>query len=181
MQIDIIDTVLPNYRYGESVVSNSGYKVKENITARRVDTSSNGQVNDTFDQANMDIMPAVSARVGVYKKLSGSFQLLQKWQGLVLSIDEDKEEFDAEIADKTDPANPLEKVTISFDELSISDLSILREGAVFYWTIGYGVDSSGTKEKKSLLRISRLKGFSTSDIAKSESKADKLLELFGVN
>ncbi|MBL4783267.1 MAG: hypothetical protein JKX92_13580 [Porticoccaceae bacterium] len=172
------NTKVPSFRFGESIADDSSYRIKERITPIAVGTSSNGALEDPL-AVPRQIMPAVRRKVGLSSQLSGSFQLLQKWQGTVLSVDGDGEEFRAEITDKTTPSNPLEWVTISFDDLSFSDLPLLRKGAIFYWTIGYGIDKSGTKEKKSLLKFSRLKGFSKGDVEKAKAKAGQLLELFG--
>lgn len=82
-------------------------------------------------------------------------QVLQKWVGNVIDIDEENAEFRALIKDVTNPETDDEYVTISYDEISTYDLTALRNGAIFYWTIGYKLNGE-TKSKFSEINFQRL-------------------------
>lgn len=105
---------------------------------------------------------------------------LQKWEGYILSVDDENYEFRAVIADKTNSSFADEEVTISQDDLSLSDLKYLKPGAVFYWSIGYAYKGA-TKRKYSDIHFSRLKGFSKKASDNAKKEAEELMELFSAN
>lgn len=72
----------------------------------------------------------------------GVFNKLELREGLVLAVDEDS--FRARLVDPEDEA-PDEEIDIFADQVSPSDLELLRPGALFFWAIGY-VTRNGTRE-----------------------------------
>jgi hypothetical protein len=74
------------------------------------------------------------------------FQKLQEYEGAVISIR--ASDFVARLVDLTDIGAQRLEVIFSIDEVSPSDLPLLREGAVFYWIIGFR-DYLNGKEKPS--------------------------------
>ena len=64
--------------------------------------------------------------------------------------------FEMSLANKyTAGINP-EEAEILKSEISDEDLSYIELGAVFYWNIGYHVDSSGQRRRASVIRFRRL-------------------------
>lgn len=110
------------------------------------------------------------------RNLKARFEVLQKWVGKVVDINSDEEEFTAEIVDKTDLNNPEELVVLNFEEVSPADSFLLSKGAIFSWTIGYEYRGT-TKNKSSIIRFSRLKGFSEQSKKKAEIDTKSFLEL----
>ena len=88
--------------------------------------------------------------------IKGDFRLLQIWEGRVLSIGTVRNEFIAHISDKTNKELPDEQVTLSIDEISRNDLVLLKEGAVFYWSIGYADYPGRPRTRESRIRFRRL-------------------------
>ena len=142
------------------------------VEKREVNDSTISQYQDFEIDADDFI---VKKPVG-YTIQSKNPQLLQKWEGVILKIDPDLGEFRALLIDKTCAESPDEEVTLNFDEVSESDFGLLREGAVFYWSIGYTYKGA-TKSKESALHFSRLKGFSKNSIKESKEYGLYLEEL----
>lgn len=107
------------------------------------------------------------------------FELLQQWEGTVLSVRED--EFDAELSDRTGRATDLEIATFPLEEVSESDRDLVVSGAVFYWSIGFEVARSGQKRRVSLIRFRRLPTWTVTELAVIEREASELRHLLGLD
>jgi hypothetical protein len=84
-----------------------------------------------------------------------SFIEIKKWEGKIISIDLEKELFQAEIRDAKTPEIE-EETYFSFDDIDENDRHLISEGAIFYWSIGYKRTNSGGREKVSILLLRRL-------------------------
>ena len=103
---------------------------------------------------------------------------LQKWEGIVLK--RGKETLFARLADRS-AVGPDEEAEILLDEISADDLPLVTPGAVFYWSIGYHVDTSGQKRRVSVIRFRRLPAWSEKELQQAGQDADRLRDLFGWN
>jgi hypothetical protein len=103
---------------------------------------------------------------------------LQEWEGHV--IDVSKNGFSARLVDLTHQADiATEEADFDLDEVSDSDLNLLREGAVFRWTIGYETAPSGSKKRVSQLVFRRLPKWTSKEIAQADRDAETLMK--GIN
>lgn len=109
-------------------------------------------------------------------KKSVAFNSLFKREGIVLSISE--KHFTAKLVDLEHKA-PNEIADFPFDEISDDDKSLLKEGSVFYWNIGFKLLPTGQKERSSLIRFRRLPAWSRREIESAHKKAEELASLFG--
>lgn len=105
-----------------------------------------------------------------------SFQLLQQWEGRVEEINSDT--FVAIISDKTNVDNSDEEVEIFFSEIEREDLSFVRPGALFYWSVGYEDGRGVPRQRVSRICFRRLPGLTTRDIERAENYAKKLGDIF---
>ena len=112
------------------------------------------------------------------KKIEGTFRLLQMWEGRVLFIDNDRQEFTAIIIDKTNLDLADEKVYLSIEEIPRNDLSLLKEGAVFYWSIGYADYPGRPRTRESRIRFRRLPKWSSQELNKARETGASLAKLF---
>jgi hypothetical protein len=80
-------------------------------------------------------------------------KILQRWCGWVERVEGDR--FRAVVEDETTPSNPREAVQFDVRDVSEYDRSLLAEGAVFYWSIGYRDSVAGQRERFSTLRFAR--------------------------
>jgi hypothetical protein len=104
------------------------------------------------------------------------FTSLQKWEGVVVNVHDNS--FEARLIDLT--ANtPEETAEIPLEEVSEDDFSLIEEGAVFYWNIGYRKMISGQRERVTFIRFRRLPLWQKGEVDAARQKADKLQELFG--
>lgn len=111
------------------------------------------------------------------KKVEGIdiFESLNKWEGFVTEVKEDY--FCARIKDLTNDRSLEEYVEFSFSEVNEDDIKLINEGAIFYWTIGYHVSSSGQKTRSSLIRFRRLPAWSKNAIDQREKKVNQILRI----
>ncbi len=115
------------------------------------------------------------------KNLEGHFRLLQMWEGRVIFVDNEKHEFSAIITDKTYPENAEEQVVLSIEEISQDDRSLLREGAVFYWSIGYADYPGRPRTRESRIRFRRLPHWSSKELNRAKKIGARLAELFSTD
>jgi hypothetical protein len=165
----------------KSIGAVTDYSVKEKKESIFFDELSTSHV-DLNDETSSRFKPSYFKNP-VYKNNQHQYlmaadktDLKQKWEGYVLSIDEEKEQFTAVISDKSNKDFPDEEVVLSIEELSTSDLIFLKSGAVFYWSIGYAYKGA-SKIKFSAIRFSRLKGYSKESLKVARSKAEEMMEL----
>lgn len=105
--------------------------------------------------------------VGDTQKYSGK---TQRWEGYVTAIHEDY--FQARIEDLTNPGT-YEIIKFDLDEISPEDESLLKLGAVFYFSIGY-VLNNGQREKTSLLRFKRIAEWTEEEFNRAVDRGQKL-------
>jgi hypothetical protein len=92
-------------------------------------------------------------RLPILRQSDWKARVLQRWTGRVEFVG--AETFTAVITDTLDSTKPLEEVELSTGEVSPSDLPLLTEGSLFYWTIGYRDSPGGQRGRISELRFAR--------------------------
>lgn len=99
---------------------------------------------------------------------------LQEWEGHVIDISE--RGFTARLVDMTrEERVASEEADFDFDDVSDPDRGLLREGAVFRWTIGYETAPGGSKKRVSQLVFRRLPKWTKTEIAQADRNASNLL------
>lgn len=73
------------------------------------------------------------------------FHLLQKFQGQITQ--KLGQEFKARLYDLSGDDSACEFAMFSLDEIDKSDIKLLREGAIFYWYIGYSSGRQGRRRQ----------------------------------
>ncbi len=106
---------------------------------------------------------------------SASFTPLQRWEGAVLEVRD--EVFIARLVDLSGK-EPEAEAEIYLEELSPEGRELLREGAVFYWNIGFR-DERGQRERVSSIRFRRLPAFSSRDISRARLEAERASKSLG--
>lgn len=109
-------------------------------------------VQDASREPLSPVVPIPHPRLSPYR-----LELLQQWRGVVTGIQES--DFEARIADLSDPSKPDEIAVFSKEEVADSDLPLLMEGSVFYWSIGYRTATAG-KQRVSEIVFLRIPGWS---------------------
>jgi len=99
------------------------------------------------------------------------YRLLQKWEGIVLDVQE--ESFTARLVDQNNEG-PDEEAEFSLEEVTLEDISLLQPGAVFYWNIGFSDKLSGQRERVSIIRFRRLPVWSSSELELAKLEAARL-------
>ena len=125
-----------------------------------------------------DQMYERSVRVPVFpvnvRSIQNALVPLQEWEGYVTAIGEDG--FTAELVDLTNgEKNPSIETDFSLEDVSEPDRELLREGAVFRWTIGYQTTSAGSKSRVSQIVFRRLPRWTKKEIDAADREAELLL------
>lgn len=87
------------------------------------------------------------------QRTRSKFQVLQKWEGVV-------EQFDGNIiqvklTDLTSGGTD-EEAELEIQDVSKDDRKLVKEGAMFYWSIGYDMQLDGQIKKSSFIKFKRL-------------------------
>jgi hypothetical protein len=99
-----------------------------------------------------------------------NFRSINKWEGIVDGVYE--ESFTAVLSDLNNNGAP-ETVELPLEEVSNQDCSLLRPGAIFYWSIGYET-AHGQVKKASIIRFKRLPQWNKKDWDEILDKANEL-------
>lgn len=103
-------------------------------------------------------------------------KVLQQWECVVTQVCEDS--FLAELADLTEPGNPLELAEFSFEEVSLDDRKLLEVEAVFYWCIGYTTSKSGQVQRISEIRFKRSPKWTRALLNSIDKRSAEMYEQF---
>lgn len=103
----------------------------------------------------------------------------QKWNGVV--IDCNDHELTARLEDLTDPKNPDEIVVLSIEEIDKGDQTLIQNGAVFLWQIGYRQGSKYPRERFSKISFRRLPKWTEEDIQDAEKLAKEYADFFSTD
>lgn len=102
------------------------------------------------------------------------FKTLEKWRGRVLEVNGST--FRALLSPVT--GAELEKeAEIRTNEIDDEDRHLLRNGAAFYWSVGY-LDRPSGRIRASVLRFSRIPPLSSRDIARAKKRAKEYEDFF---
>jgi hypothetical protein len=111
-------------------------------------------------------------RVPSINQQSAKFQKMQEYEGEILSIT--GPDFVARLIDLTDLGAQRLEATFSIDEVSPSDMPLMREGAVFYWVIGFRDYPNGQRKTEQFIRFRRMPIWSKRDIKRLDKQVDEL-------
>ncbi len=110
----------------------------------------------------------------VKSKNNVSFRALQKWEGFVTEVGSDT--FWARlIALKGDA--PDQEAEFYLEDIDTEDRSMLKPGAVFYWSIGYQDTPSG-RSRHDDFRFQRLPVWTKNQLLEIEDETERLKKLF---
>lgn len=104
-------------------------------------------------------------------------RVLKQWEGVVTERTTDS--FFADLQDLADLHQPLEVVEIPFEEIPEDDRSLVVEGAVFYWSIGYETSPGGTLRRISEIRVRRTPRWTKRTLQQVKRRAEEMFEQYG--
>ncbi|HDG98847.1 MAG TPA: hypothetical protein ENG73_11885 [Desulfobacterales bacterium] len=105
--------------------------------------------------------------------IQSRFLSLQKWEGIVFKVLEDS--FIARLTDLTEKG-PDEEAEFAIDEVHEEDRSLIKEGAIFYWSIGY-LETGGQRRRVSDIRFRRLPRWESKEIESARKEANRLRDI----
>lgn len=101
----------------------------------------------------------------------------QQWEGYVESVSTSG--FRALLVDTSGGEDSEERTEIDLDEVSDFDRPLIEPGAVFYWSVGYRVRTSGQREGMSVIRFRRLPTWTEEELDDARAAANEAMALFG--
>lgn len=105
-------------------------------------------------------------------KIKNGFNILQKFDGTVLSVLDDA--FIAKLIDRTSSA-PEEITEIPFTKIRSRDQGLIKPGAMFRWVIGYRPNANNKSLFLSIIRFQRLPAWTPVDIKYAKQKTESFL------
>jgi hypothetical protein len=99
---------------------------------------------------------------------SGTFVSLKTWSGTVLSIG--RETFWAHVCGSDGVE---EEVEFFISDVGIDDRSLLSEGAIFYFNIGYSKSKYGQLSRQSVLKFRRIPNWTSDEILDARKRAQE--------
>ena len=168
-----IDLAIPDSTYPQN------YPPKSEINKPYMLNTDENTAIDAIEETGSSSLPekksATPSIPDSGERLPGEFQLIQLWEGYVISATND--EVYCRLIDKTEVTNPEEEVAIPLEEFEPTERDLAKPGAVFYWSIRYA-DYGRGREKISAIRFRRLPPISKSIIERSKQQAKSIEEFF---
>ena len=154
------------------------------VIAPQEEASVDSKINSTYididDKSNLLQKETPESPIVWYpfkSQRATMFRSFIKWRGVVLKIYEDC--FLCRLVDQ-DGNSPDEEAEILLTEISDEDLQLIDIGAVFYWSIGYQINPSGTRTRSSIIRFRRLPVWRSEELSEAQKKAEKTLIALGI-
>lgn len=164
--------------YGQLTSQECGFMAHQEEAG--VDSKVNSTYIDIDDKSNLLQKETPESPIVWYpfkSQRATLFTSLIKWRGVVLKIYEDC--FLCRLVDQ-DGNSPDEEAEILLSEISDEDLQLIDIGAVFYWSIGYQTNRSGTRSRSSIIRFRRLPVWKSEELSEAQKKAEKTLIALGI-
>lgn len=104
------------------------------------------------------------------------FVVLKSWEGVVTSVG--TETFFAAMRSLDDDKKRAEtEFEVDLSEVLSGDRDLVREGAIFYLTVGISYPKGGIPGKTTRIVFRRMPRWSTQDIKRAEAATDKLMRI----
>ncbi|MEA3359623.1 MAG: hypothetical protein U9R17_09510 [Thermodesulfobacteriota bacterium] len=164
--------------YGQLIFQECGFIAPQEEAS--VDSKINSTYIDINDKSNLLQKETPESPIVWYPfkyQRTTQFTSLIKWRGVVLEIHKDC--FLCRLVDQ-DGNSPDEEAEILLSEISDEDFQLIDIGAVFYWSIGYQINPSGSRTRSSIIRFRRLPVWRSEELSEAQKKAEKTLIKLGI-
>ena len=152
------------------------YHSDKSTTGDDVHIASSGT---TSSQVRPEVHEAIG-RSSVVRFPARRFKVLQQWECEVRGVD--SECVSCVLRDLTDESRPDEMAEVYVEEFSKYDRPRLREGAIFYWSIGHETSAAGQVRRISEFRMRRtlaIKAIVSKALDREAAKLSDLLQFHG--
>lgn len=105
------------------------------------------------------------------QKTLNYYKKTQHWTGVITKINSKQKIFYAKLIDKNS-GGTYEIAEFDFDEISTSDFSLVKKGAIFYYSLGYA-SNNGQIKKEAFLRFKRSVPFDAEEVDSIEDRVNK--------
>lgn len=99
----------------------------------------------------------------------------KKWEGVVNKIDTDSGIFFAQLNELNAENIIEEDAELPINDVAEDDLELFKEGAIFFFSVGYRISEAGTHERSSRIRFQRLPKWKEDDIIDAHNKAKEII------
>ena len=98
------------------------------------------------------------------------------WEGYVVSKNE--QTFSAHLKDISEENIAEEEAELPISDINEDDLPLFEEGVPFFFSVGYLISASGTRQRCSRIRFRRLPKWTSDEIIDAREKAEARLKRF---
>jgi hypothetical protein len=126
--------------------------------------------HDTIRMHRSQLAPSA-----IKPEVQATFKSTKKWEGMIIDITDDS--FSARLV-SDDLSTEDEYTTFNFEEIDPADHDLIVPGAIFYWNVGYTVNSVGTKTRDSIIIFRRSPRWSPIDRQRIEEESQNILRCF---
>jgi hypothetical protein len=140
-----------------------------------VDTRLSNKSSTTIPADGRKVWEPIRRDSGIIRFSGDRVKLLQQWECVILSLHDDVVE--CEMHDLTDELKPVEHAEVYLEEFNLFDRKLLREGAVFYWSVGHETKRTGQVRRYSELRVRRMPPLSNLKKREIRERAKRLSDL----
>lgn len=109
-------------------------------------------------------------------KKESLFIVLNKWSGIVTSINQEEATFTVRLKDLTNSDMPSEQAEFSIEYLSEHDQRLLDEGATLYLYVGYE-NVNRTRKNSSIIKLNRIRPINPIEEKQAKSLAQEYMSL----
>ena len=132
--------------------------------------------SNTAAQQVKIVLPATRKPFRTIKRAEWTETMLQQWECIVTSKDD--ECVSCKMYDILNETSPVEFSEIYLKYFSKSDIPLLDEGVVFYWSMGYQTNRNGTVQHFETFRVRRMPPLTASQKKSAQREAAGLSGLF---
>lgn len=122
------------------------------------------------------VLPAIRKPFRTVKRAEWTETMLQQWECIVTSVDD--ECVSCKMYDLLNETSPVEFGEIFLNYFNKSDIPLLEEGVVFYWSMGYQTNRAGTVQHFETYRVRRMPALTASQKKSAQREAESLSGLF---
>ncbi|MFC3115963.1 hypothetical protein [Cellvibrio fontiphilus] len=169
-----------------STVSESGLRNLPDIRALPTPRSQRNSVDTLSDCASSADKPQIVKPGWLVSQLNNSgeesllFEIIkQKWSGIV--IESNDEEVHVILKDLSQPNNPNEFAVIYREEIDPHLQSSIKQGAEFYWHIGYREGKRSPRQRFSKIRFRNFPKWTQVEIDSASQKAKEYAAFFSAD
>ncbi|MGH9875710.1 MAG: hypothetical protein ACRD9S_24905 [Pyrinomonadaceae bacterium] len=173
---NLISTSMPLDSFSEKPKVTASHLLLPEVGNRR---SSLGtlEISRVPERALNKLLDKKTGPLGIVPQARTSFKALESWVGRVMEVDQNNSNFTAMVISELH-SETREVAEFTFEEISEDDQSLVKPGAMFYWSVGYQINEFNGRSTASTLRFKRLRHWTRKELEHAEVRAEEYSDWF---